>query len=134
MGAPPRYTYTIPPGGSWYLLIGRVLCSIGGLCYTGRAVTVSNERRVAKLLGPGNYRRIARSAKLSPQHVARILRGLRGASFHVAARVAQSAGVTLDQLHAYIVAQPGLVIKGRKTRGEIPGYRPENRSSPYLWP
>ena len=90
--------------------------------------------KVERLLGPGNYRRIARKAKLSPQHVGRLLKGKRGASFHVAARVAQAAGVTLDALYAFITSQPELIIKGRRTVADIPGYRPTNYKSPYLWP
>ena len=68
------------------------------------------------LLGPGNYRRIARTAGVTPQHVARVLRGERGASLHVGARIAKAAGVTLDQMYEFISNSPTLEIKGRHTR------------------
>lgn len=70
---------------------------------------------VESRLGQGNYRRIAAVSGLTPQHVGRVLRGIRGASFHVAARIADAADVSLDELHRYIVGQPGLRIRGRRT-------------------
>ena len=78
----------------------------------------SSERRVAvviSLLQSGNYRRICGKAGLTPQHVARVLQGRKGASFHVAARIAKAAGVTLDEMHAFIAASPALEVKGRRT-------------------
>jgi transcriptional regulator with XRE-family HTH domain len=71
----------------------------------------------ASRLGPGNYRRIARIAGLTPAHVGRVLRGTRGASFHVGARIAVAAGVTLDQLYTYIAQSPELEVRGRRTVG-----------------
>lgn len=71
------------------------------------------------VLGRGNYIKIARGAGLTPSHVGRVLRGLRGASFHVAARIAVSANVTLDQMYDYIYAQSELTIRGRQTQREI---------------
>lgn len=65
--------------------------------------------------GDGNYLRIANKAVLSPGHVSRVLHGNKGASFHVAARIARAAGVTLDELYRYIINQPALRIRGRRT-------------------
>lgn len=53
-------------------------------------------------LGRGNYSKIARRAHLHPAHVGRILKGYRGTSLFVAARIAQAASVTLDELYEYI--------------------------------
>lgn len=75
---------------------------------------------ISTALGRGNYRSIARRAGLSVQHVSRTLRGERGASFHVAARIAKAAGVTLDEMHRYIMASPSLNVQGRRTKGDIP--------------
>lgn len=56
------------------------------------------------LLIAGNYGRIARLAGLAPSHVSRVIRGVRGVSFIVAQRVADAAGVTLDELRSHIAA------------------------------
>ncbi len=70
------------------------------------------------VLGPGNYRRIARGARLTPQHVGRVLGGRRGTSLEVGARIAAAAGVTLDQLYAFIKATPSYHNHGRKTMAD----------------
>jgi transcriptional regulator with XRE-family HTH domain len=62
--------------------------------------------RLGRLLGPGNYRRIARGAGLTHQHVSRVLRGQRGASLAAASRIADAAGVTLDDLRFYLEDLP----------------------------
>lgn len=74
--------------------------------------------RSAERLTAGNYRRIARGAGLTPQHVARTLKGKRGASLHVAYRIAKAAGVSLDELYAFITSHPDIVVRGRRTRGD----------------
>lgn len=70
-------------------------------------------------LGPGNYRSIARGAGLTPQHVSRVLRGLKGVSFLVAARIARTAGVTLDEMYEYVSTSPEFTAKSRRTMAEI---------------
>jgi transcriptional regulator with XRE-family HTH domain len=65
--------------------------------------TVARQRStVARAIGPGNYHRLARATGYTPQHVSRVLRGKVGASFVAANRIANAAGVTLDELYAYI--------------------------------
>lgn len=91
-----------------------------GLCYDGSAMREKDQAQSAtpppaSRLEPGNYRSIARGAGLTPQHVSRVLRGMKGTSLHVAARIAEAAGVTLDELHAFITAQPSLVVRPRQT-------------------
>jgi hypothetical protein len=66
-------------------------------------------------LAPGNYRRICRGCEISPQHIARVVTGRKGASLHVAKRIAVAAGVSLDELYAYIVNSPALKVRGRRT-------------------
>jgi hypothetical protein len=75
--------------------------------------------QLSRILGPGNYRSISRRVGLSPQHVGRVLRGIKGASFWVGASIADAASVSLDELRAYIRAQPGFNIRGRRTVREI---------------
>ena len=64
--------------------------------------TAAIRRKPGDLLGPGNYKQIARDAGLTYQHVSRVLRGMKTCSVDVAVLIAQSAGVTLDQLWAFI--------------------------------
>lgn len=70
-------------------------------------------------LAAGRYRHIARRVGCAPQHVSRVIKGERGASLHVAARIAAAAGVSLDQLYRFICASPKLNIKGRATRRDM---------------
>ncbi len=53
------------------------------------------------ILGSGNYRRIAKGVGVYPQHVSRFLKGRTGASWDVACRIADVAGVTMNQLREY---------------------------------
>lgn len=78
-------------------------------------VKVTGERKALLSPGNGNYLRIADKAGVTPGHVSRVLRGSKGASLHVAARIARAAGVTLDELYAHILAQPTLRVQGRCT-------------------
>lgn len=73
--------------------------------YASRPLT---ERAAFERLAPGNYHRISRASGLSLQHVSRVLRGIRGASFDTASLIARAAGVSLDQLHAYRTANRGI--------------------------
>ena len=57
---------------------------------------------IIQRLGPGNYRRISRKSGFTPQHVSRVLRGVTGARLDAAAKIADAAGVSLDQLWRYI--------------------------------
>src|SRR5215207_3587791 len=59
---------------------------------------------LARSLGRGNYGPIARKAELETAHVSRVLRGMRGVSLVVASRIADAAGVSLDELRAFIEA------------------------------
>jgi transcriptional regulator with XRE-family HTH domain len=59
-------------------------------------------RKINRTLGPGNYHRIARETGVTPQHISRFIRGLRGATFELAIAVAESAGVGLDDLRWYM--------------------------------
>jgi hypothetical protein len=58
---------------------------------------------VSKFLNTGNYRRISRATKFTPQHVGRVLKGTKGTTLDGAALIAVAAGVTIDELHAYVV-------------------------------
>ena len=56
-------------------------------------------------LGPGNYHCLSRTTGLSRSHLTRVLRGkvgTEGVSLDAAARIADAAGVTLDELRGYI--------------------------------
>lgn len=81
--------------------------------------TRSLPAHVVTKLSRGQYGPIARRAGLAPQHVGRVLRGMKGASLHVAARIAHAADVTLDDMYRFILQQPELNIQGRKTRREL---------------
>lgn len=59
-------------------------------------------QKLVKKLGPGNYRQIARTTGLTPQHVSRVLRGIRGCSLRVAAKIAMAADVDLAELYHFI--------------------------------
>lgn len=63
-----------------------------------------------------NFRQIARISGLSRTHVSRVLSGSRGATIHVFAVIAQAADVRLDHLYNFVISQPGLKIRTRKTR------------------
>ena len=59
-------------------------------------------RRINKTLGPGNYKRIGRDVEVSPQHVSRFLRGIKGATFNMACAIADSASVKVDDMRWFI--------------------------------
>ncbi len=59
-------------------------------------------RKINRTLGPGNYHRISRATGVTPQHVSRFLRGMRGATFDTAVAIADSAEVGLDDVRFYI--------------------------------
>jgi hypothetical protein len=54
------------------------------------------------LLGPGNFRRIARASGYAYPHVLRVLNGNKGCTFDAAVKIAAASGVTLYQLAAHI--------------------------------
>lgn len=89
---------------------------------TNGAVAAFHAGRPVDPLAPGNYRHISRQSGLSPQHVARVIKGTKGASFHVAARIAEGAGVTLDELYRHIRRSRSLKVKGRRTVADIKRY------------
>lgn len=60
---------------------------------------------LSHLLEEGNYRRISRGAGLTPQYISRVLRGKRGCSFRSAMSIADAAGVTVDELRAFIATR-----------------------------
>ncbi len=60
--------------------------------------------RLVRLLDSGNYGRIARASGFSIPHISRVLTGKRGTPLKSAARIAAAAGVSLDELHAWIGA------------------------------
>ena len=59
-------------------------------------------RRIHKTLGTGNYKRIGREVGVSPQHVSRFLRGIKGATFGMASSIADSASISLDDMRWFI--------------------------------
>ena len=59
-------------------------------------------RRIHKTLGTGNYKRIGREVGVSPQHVSRFLRGIKGATFGMASEIADAADTSLDDLRWFI--------------------------------
>lgn len=67
------------------------------------------------ILGPGNYRRLARVVGVTHGHVSRVLRGRIGASFDVAQRIADAAGITVDELRAHIDAVAPDTATARRT-------------------
>lgn len=71
-----------------------------------------------RLLGAGNYRRIFRTSGISPQHIARVVTGRKGASLHVAKRIAFAAGVSLDEMYNFIMSSPLLAVRGRHTMAD----------------
>lgn len=77
----------------------------------------TDTQKLVKKLGPGNYRRIARHTGLTPQHVSRVLRGLRGCSLRVAAKIALAADVDLEELYRFIQVY-GVSRKTRKKGGK----------------
>jgi 3-keto-L-gulonate-6-phosphate decarboxylase len=81
-------------------------------------VTLVDEK-TKKQLAYGRYHLIARHAGLSPQHTSRVINGKVGCSIHVAARIALASGITIDQLYAYMITRPTLVVKGRRTLREL---------------
>lgn len=80
---------------------------------------VRSRSQLDSLLGPGNYGRIARLSGTSPEHVSRVCRGLRGTSLIAAHRIAEAAGVTLDELYRYVSTSSTFVATGRKTQRQI---------------
>jgi transcriptional regulator with XRE-family HTH domain len=103
---------------------------MGRRAYSKRVVTneshpVSEDHlnREGHPLGPGNYHYLSRTTRLSRSHLTRVLRGkvgTEGVSLDAAARIADAAGVTLDELRAYIEkkiaerAQDGLPSRSRR--------------------
>lgn len=53
-------------------------------------------------LAPGNYRRIARTIEMAPQHVSRFLRGKAGSKWETACAIADAAGVSMDDLRRHV--------------------------------
>ena len=60
------------------------------------------EYETDSLLGPGNFRRIARASGYAYQHVLRVLNGKKGCTFEAAIKIAAAAGVSVDQLAAHV--------------------------------
>lgn len=59
-------------------------------------------RELRTRLGTGNYSELARRTGLTPQHVSRVLRGVSGISFWTATRIADAAGVSMNDLRVFI--------------------------------
>lgn len=57
---------------------------------------------VDRRLTAGNYGRIGRRAKITKQHVSRVLKGESGATMSTAFAISMAAGVTLDELYDFI--------------------------------
>jgi transcriptional regulator with XRE-family HTH domain len=69
-------------------------------------------------LGSGSYHYLSRTTGLSRSHLTRVLRGkvgTEGVSLDAAARIADAAAVTLDELRAYIEARIA-----ERARGGLP--------------
>lgn len=65
----------------------------------------SHDHGLASILGPGNYKPLARKAGLSAVHVSKALRGKVGLTLDAAARIADAAEVSIDDLLYYIDGQ-----------------------------
>lgn len=78
------------------------------------------------LLGSGNYSDIARDAKptLSVSHVSRVLRGLSKPSLDVARRIANAAGVTLDDLQPWLERRQASPVPSSRPRSFKPIVNP----------
>lgn len=68
-------------------------------------------------LSQGNWRAIANRAGLTPQHVARVIKGTKGATLHTAADIACAADVTLDDLYKVILMSSEYLLANRRNRG-----------------
>lgn len=68
-------------------------------------MTANNGHDIDELLGPGNQRRIARKAGISYNHAHQVLRGNNDVVLSKAAKMAEAAGVTIDELYRYWVEQ-----------------------------
>lgn len=65
-------------------------------------ITVDDPTLVVACLTMGNRRRLARGAGLTSGFTSRVFSGKRGTSIVTAKRIADAAGVTLDDLYWYI--------------------------------
>lgn len=66
---------------------------------------------LADSLGPGNYKPLARKAGLSAVHVSKALRGKVGLTLGAAARIADAAEVSIDDLLDYIDSQAQIKVE-----------------------
>lgn len=66
---------------------------------------------LADSLGPGNYKPLARKAGLSAVHVSKALRGKVGLTLGAAARIAEAAEVSIDDLLDYIDSQAQIKVE-----------------------
>lgn len=85
---------------------------------TETGLVVGKGDSVHPALSAGQYGLIARRAVLPRQHVGRILKGTRGTKLLVAARIANAAGVSLDRLYRFIMAQPTNTIAFKEMPGD----------------
>jgi len=71
-------------------------------------------------LVPGNYRALSYATGVSRVHVSRFLRGECGASWCVAVKIADMAGVSLDELRTHIDSyrQVEVEVEGKSVRGQ----------------
>jgi hypothetical protein len=67
-----------------------------------RPLTKARFAALDKILGPGKRYRIAKTACLHRRHVSRVIQGYNRASFEAMTRIADAAGIGLDDLRAYI--------------------------------
>ena len=57
---------------------------------------------LSEILGPGNFHRLSRESGVSWQHVSRVLRGRIGVRMVTAKKIADAAGVRVEQMMDYI--------------------------------
>lgn len=68
--------------------------------------------RLNRVLGPGNYHRIARAVNVTPPHISRFLRGIKGTSFKLACEIADASKVSLDDLRWFIDEKASRALEG----------------------
>lgn len=79
-------------------------------------LSLQRKTELIEKLGPGNYSDLAVSAGLNHRYVARVLRGLQSPMFTVACRIADVAGISLDELRSFIALGISPDVKGTRWR------------------
>lgn len=77
---------------------------------------------VDAVLSPGNYSYLSRESGCSRQHIQQVLKGQRGVTIHAAKKIADAAGVTLDELYDFIKRR-GTKLRPKGTRRTTVAHR-----------